>query len=89
MNLRAVMTFREISRGHEALNTFTSIMNKPPPPPQSSNNYNSINDKLNPLNINCANENFLSAGEEVRKLIKRASNIFRQICYSTSEWRGF
>ena len=38
------------------------------PPPMSSSIYNSINDKLNPVYVNCANENIQSAGQEVRKL---------------------
>ena len=41
------MAFREISRGFGAIKTFTCIMNMPAH--TASKNYNSINEKLNPI----------------------------------------
>ncbi len=44
VNLRMITAFREIGKGHEALNTFSACMNVPPP--MSHSNYDAINDIL-------------------------------------------
>ena len=67
VNIRSIMTFREIGRGHEALKTFTMLMNMPPP--MCSTSYDSINNVLleqyRETAIECTNR----AAEEVRLMI--------------------
>ena len=64
VNLRAVLAFREIGRGHEAMKMFASCMNMPPPMAYKS--YAAINDLLLDAYKESANESMVMAGKDVR-----------------------
>ena len=44
INLRTILAFREIGKGHCAMERFCSVMNMPPP--MTDNNYGKINEKI-------------------------------------------
>lgn len=54
INIRAVMAFREIGRGREAMETFAAVMSMPPPIQNTS--YNNIIDMLHEAYENSAIE---------------------------------
>ena len=64
VNLRAVLAFREIGRGHEAMKMFASCMNMPLPMAYKS--YAAINDLLLDAYKESANESMVMAGKDVR-----------------------
>ena len=65
MNVRAVLAFREIGRGHKAMVTFTKVMNMPPPP--TSRNFTKIqNKKLLPIVKTLANDSMVSNASNVK-----------------------
>ena len=64
INIRSVMTFREIGRGREAMVTFTTIMNMPPP--INKDNFDAINDKLYDAYMTGATESIKRAAFKVR-----------------------
>ena len=66
VNLRSVMAFREIGRGHKAMETFSTVMNMPLP--MTSRNFNEINNKLLPVYKECAESNQKMAAEEVHDI---------------------
>ena len=68
VNLRMITAFREIGKGHEALNTFSACMNMPPP--MSHSNYDAINDILHQGYKEVADLSMKNAAKEVRNLIK-------------------
>jgi hypothetical protein len=66
VNVRAVLAFREIGRGHSAMVTFTKIMNMPPPP--TSRNYMKIqNQKLLPVVKQLANDSMMNNAADVKQ----------------------
>ena len=58
------MAFREIEKGHQALQTFASCMNMPPP--MSLSNYDSINEVLHGAYETIAESRMANAAKEVR-----------------------
>ena len=67
LNLRAVMTFREMGRGHQAMEAFCGYMNMPPPMGETV--YNTIvKEKLHPAYISSMNDNIIAAANEIREL---------------------
>ena len=67
VNVRSVIAFREIGRGHEAMNTFTTLLNMPLP--MAKTTCNDINVKLHPFYVKTTEKSMKSAAEEVRKYI--------------------
>ena len=68
VNIRSVIAFREIGRGHEAMKTFSSMMNMPKPLAIAS--FNDINNNLHQTYIDTALDSMKSAANEVRTSIK-------------------
>ena len=65
VNVRGVLAFREIGRGHTAMVTFTKIMNMPPPP--TSTNFTKIqNKKLLPVVKTLANDSMINNASNVK-----------------------
>ena len=64
VNLRMVMAFREIGKGHQALQTFASCMNMPRP--MSHSNYDSINEVLHGAYETIAESSMANTAKEVR-----------------------
>ena len=62
------MAFREIGRGREAMETFTSVMNMPPPIQNTS--FNIIVDSLHQSYETISNQSKYNVAKEVRKCIK-------------------
>ena len=67
VNVRSLVAFREIGRGYEAMNTFTTLLNMPQP--MAKTTYNDINVKLHPYYVKTAEESMKAAAEEVRMYI--------------------
>ena len=66
VNVRAVLAFREIGRGHTAMTTFTKVMNMPSPPMRSV--YTKIqNKKLLPIVKQLANDSMNNSAMEVKE----------------------
>ena len=66
VNVRAVLAFREIGRGHNAMVTFTKVMNMPPPPTRQ--NFTKIqNKKLLPVVKQLANDSMMNTAMNVRE----------------------
>ena len=64
INVRAVMAFREIGKGHEAMKTFNSVMNMCPP--ISTRTYNK---KIHDIYQDAANDCMKAAANDVRHTI--------------------
>ena len=69
VNARSVIAFREIGRGHEAMATFTTMMNMPKPLCKAS--FNKWNDVLHEVYEETAQESISNAGYELRSKIKQ------------------
>ena len=67
INLRAVMAFREIGRGNEAMSTFTTIMNMPAP--LSNHSYDLTNNKLHKVYKEISSQSMKAAVSELREMI--------------------
>ena len=67
INIRAVMAFRELGKGHEAMKTFNAVMNMCPP--ISTRTYIDINDKIHDIYQVAANKSMKAATDNVRKVI--------------------
>jgi hypothetical protein len=66
INLRAVLAFREIGRGHNAMKTFTKVMNMPAPP--TLRIFTKIqNEKLLPVVKQLASDSMVNNAMEVRE----------------------
>ncbi len=66
VNVRAVLAFREIGRGHTTMTTFTKVMNMPSPPMRSV--YTKIqNKKLLPIVKQLANDTMNNSAMEVKE----------------------
>ena len=67
INVRAVLAFREIGRGHNAMTNFSKIMNMPAPPRR--NHFTKIqNKKLLPVVKQCANDSMLNNAMDVKQM---------------------
>ena len=65
VNVRAVLAFREIGRGHNAMVTFTKLMNMPSPP--TRRNFTKIqNKKLLPVVKQVANDSMMNNAMNVK-----------------------
>lgn len=64
VNARTVIAFREIGKGHQAMKTFTTMMNMPPPFVNTT--YNSWINQLHDIYIETAQESTINAANEVR-----------------------
>jgi len=64
VNIRTVMAFREIGKGHEGMKIFSTIMNMPPP--MSLPAYNDINSNLLTCYEAAASASMKNAVSEVR-----------------------
>ena len=71
VNIRTVMAFREIGRGHEAIKNFTSIMNMPPP--LSAMSYSNINSILHEAYKQGADASMKKAAKEIKKAVNPSS----------------
>ena len=60
VNLRAIMAFREIGKGHKGLQTFCGYMNMPPPMA-----YERVKSRLHPAHVDVARQNMKDAAEEL------------------------
>ena len=67
INLRAVMAFREIGRGREAMATFTAIMNMPPP--LTNHSYDITNNKLHKVCKEISSQSMKAAVSELREML--------------------
>jgi hypothetical protein len=67
INLRAVMAFREIGRGREAMSTFTAIMNMPPP--LTNHSYDITNNKLHKVYKEISSQSMKAAVSELREML--------------------
>ena len=65
INLRAIMAFREIGKGHSGLETFCGYMNMPPPMAETTYNE-TVKCTLHPRYIDVAARNMKDAAKEVR-----------------------
>ena len=65
INLRTIMAFREIGRGHAAMNTFCGYMNMPPPMAEITFNE-TVKSRLHPAYIDIVNRNMEDSAKEVR-----------------------
>ena len=66
VNVRAVLAFREIGRGHNAMVTFTKVMNMPPPPTRT--NFTKIQNKnLLPVVKQLANDSMINNAMAVKE----------------------
>ena len=66
INVRAVLAFREIGRGHNAMTTFSKIMNMPAPPKRS--NFTKIqNKKILPVVKQLATDSMVGNAMDVRE----------------------
>ena len=72
VNIRAVMAFREMGSGREAMETFAAVMNMPPPVQHRS--YNNIVNMLHGAFENSALESKKNAVCEVREKLEVKSN---------------
>ena len=68
INIRSVIAFREIGRGHEAMKTFTTMMNMLKPLAIAS--FNDINNNLYQIYIDTALQSIKVVGNEVRMPIE-------------------
>ena len=68
INIRSVIAFREIGRGHEAMKTFTTMMNMLKPLAIAS--FNDINNNLYQIYIDTALQSIKIVGNEVRMPIE-------------------
>jgi hypothetical protein len=66
INVRAVLAFREIGRGHTAMTTFTKILNIPSPP-TCRNFTKTQNKKLLPIVKQLANDSMNTSAMEVNE----------------------
>ena len=66
INIRSVIAFREIGRGHEAMKTFTTMMNMPKPLATAS--FNDINNNIHQTYTDTAFQSMKSAANEVRRM---------------------
>ena len=64
VNLRAIMAFREIGKGHKGLQTFCGYMNMPPP--MANVTYNeTVKSRSHPAYVDVARKNMKDAAEEL------------------------
>ena len=64
VNIRSQIAFREIGRGHDAIETFCGYMNMPPPPNKAG--FSNITDKLSPAYQEVVQDNMKEAAREIR-----------------------
>ena len=67
VNLRVIMAFREIGKGHSGLETFCGYMNMPPPMAETTYNE-TVKFMLHPIYVVAA-QNMKDAGKEIRREI--------------------
>ena len=67
INTRTVLAFRELGKGHAAIQSFARCMNMPPP--MTVKNYNNINDTLHNAYANSVRESTLRAARETKEII--------------------
>ena len=67
INIRAVLAFREIGKGHNSMVTFSKILNMPAPP-RRDNCTKIQNNKLLPVVKQCANDSMLTNAMKVREI---------------------
>ncbi|XP_065680580.1 uncharacterized protein LOC136094527 [Hydra vulgaris] len=73
VNVRAVMSFREIGCGHEALKTFAGCMNMPPP--MTFNSYKNINNLLHNVYDSASSKCMKKAADEIRTSANTGASI--------------
>ena len=64
VNIRSQIAFREIGRGHDAIETFCGYMNMPPPSNKAG--FSNITDKLSPAYQEVVQDNMKEAAREIR-----------------------
>ncbi len=67
LNVRAVLAFREIGKGHNAMTTFSKVLNMPAPP-RRDNCTKIQKEKLLPIVKQCANDSMLTNAMKVREI---------------------
>ena len=72
INIRSVLTFREIGSGHEAMKTFTTMMNMSKPLAIAS--FNDINNNLHQIYVDTSLQSTKSAANEVRMSVGPGSS---------------
>ena len=72
INIRSVLTFREIGSGHEAMKTFTTMMNMSKPLAIAS--FNDINNNLHQIYVDTSLQSMKSAANEVRMSVGPGSS---------------
>ena len=67
INIRTILTFREIGKGHTAVETFYGLMNMPPP--ITVNTYHETIANMHPvyIYIESAEHSMKAAADEIRK----------------------
>ena len=65
VNVRAVLAFRDIGRGHTAVETLCGLMNMPPP--MTSKTYQDTIEYMHPLYIESAEQSMKAAADDIRK----------------------
>ena len=69
INVRAVLAFREIGKGHSAMTTFSKVLNMPTPPRRA--NFTKIqNKKLLPVVKQCASDSMVNNAMHVKEIIE-------------------
>ena len=64
-NIRTILTFREIGKGHTAIETFCSLMNMTPP--MTVNTYHETIANMHPVYMESAEHSMKAAADEIRK----------------------
>ena len=72
INIRSVLTFREIGSSHEAMKTFTTMMNMSKPLAIAS--FNDINNNLHQIYIDTLLQSMKSAANEVQMSVEPDSS---------------
>ena len=88
VNVRAVLAFREIGKGHSAMTTFSKVLNMPAPPRRA--NFTKIqNKKLLPAVKQCANDSMVNNAMHVREIIENDAGECGISIDGTWEKRGY
>ena len=65
INIGSILAFREIGKGHSAIETFCGLMSMPPP--MTSKTYQETIENMNPVYSDSARESMKAAADEIRK----------------------
>ena len=65
INIRTILTFREIGNGHTAIETFCGLMNMPPP--MTVNTYHETIANMHPVYIESAEHSMKATADEIHK----------------------